>query len=170
MSILRQDLPENEKQEYLRPTPFIQSDHPEIRRLAGEIAGEPREPLEQARRINDWVYRNIRKQPVVSIPSALEVLRQRMGDCNEHAALFTALVRAAGIPARLQAGIIYQEGKFFYHAWVQVHLGSWISVDPTLNQLPADATHIRLVEGDLDQQVDLVKIIGRLKVEVREFH
>jgi transglutaminase-like putative cysteine protease len=96
------------------------------------------------------------------------VLRQKAGDCNEHAALFAALARAAGIPARIQAGIIYQEGKFFYHAWNQVYLGSWISVDSTLNQLPADATHIRLVEGDLDRQLDLVRVIGRLKVQVRE--
>jgi hypothetical protein len=178
VTVKREDLPprtsvtrglaEEEGREYLRATPFIQSDDPAIRRLAGEIIGDARDPREQAGRINEWVYRNIRKQPVVSIPSALEVLRQKTGDCNEHAALFAALARAAGIPARIQAGIIYQEGKFFYHAWNQVYLGSWISVDSTLNQLPADATHIRLVEGDLDQQLDLVRVIGRLKVQVRE--
>jgi hypothetical protein len=43
-------------------------------------------------------------------------------------------------------------------------------VDPILNQVPADAAHIRLVEGDLDRQADLVRVIGRLKVEVKEFH
>jgi transglutaminase-like putative cysteine protease len=81
-----------------------------------------------------------------------------------------ALARALGIPARQQAGVIYQEGKFFYHAWAQVYLGAWVSVDPILNQVPADAAHIRLVEGDLDRQADLVRVIGRLKVEVKEFH
>jgi transglutaminase-like putative cysteine protease len=116
------------------------------------------------------VYREIRKQPVVSVPNALDVLHQRVGDCNEHAILFVALARALGIPARQQAGIIYQEGKFFYHAWAQVHLGAWVSVDPIFNQVPADAAHIRLVEGDLDRQADLVRVIGRLKVEVKEFH
>jgi len=165
----REALSEKERREYLQATPFIQRDDPEIQGRAREMIGDARDPLEQVRRINEWVYRNVRKQPVVSIPSALEVLRQRAGDCNEHAALFTALVRSAGIPARLQGGIIYQEGKFFYHAWAQVYLGAWISVDPTLNQIPADATHIRLVEGDLDRQLDLVKVIGRLKVEVKEF-
>jgi hypothetical protein len=178
VTVKREDLPprasvprglaEEEGREYLRATPFIQSDDPAIRRLAGEIIGDARDPREQAGRINEWVYRNIRKQPVVSIPSALEVLRQKAGDCNEHAALFAALARAAGIPARIQAGIIYQGGKFFYHAWNQVYLGSWVSVDSTLNQLPADATHIRLAEGDLDRQLDLVRVIGRLKVQVRE--
>jgi hypothetical protein len=180
VTVRREDLPprpsipeglsEKERREYLQATPFIQSDDPEIQGRAREMIGDAREPLEQVRRVNEWVYRNVRKQPVVSIPSALEVLHQRVGDCNEHATLFTALVRSAGIPARLQAGIIYQEGKFFFHAWAQVYLGAWISVDPTLNQIPADATHIRLVEGDLDRQLDLVKVIGRLKVEVKEFH
>ena len=107
---------------------------------------------------------------MVSIPSAVEVLRQKAGDCNEHAVLFTALARSLGIPANIQAGIIYQEGHFFYHAWAQVYLGAWVAVDPLLNQIPADATHIRLVTGDLDQQVDIVKIIGRLKVEILEVH
>ena len=166
----QEGLSEKERREYLQATPFIQRDDPEIQGRAREMIGDARDPLEQVKRINEWVYRNVRKQPVVSIPSALEVLRQRVGDCNEHATLFTALVRSAGIPARLQAGIVYQEGKFFYHAWAQVYLGTWISVDPTLNQIPADATHLRLVEGDLDQQLDLVKIVGRLKVEVKEFH
>jgi hypothetical protein len=169
-SLSGKGLPDHLKEETLGPTPFIQSDHPEIRRQARAIVEGIEDPAEQMRRIAAWVYREVRKQPAVSIPSALEVLRQRVGDCNEHAVLFSALVRALGIPARLQAGIIYQEGKFFYHAWVQVYWGSWVSVDPILNQIPADATHIRLVEGDLDRQVDLVRVIGRLMVEVKEFY
>ena len=165
-----QTLPDREKGEALSPTPFIQSDHPEIRRMALAIVAEAQEPAEQVKRLTSWVYREVRKQPVVSIPSALDVLHQRVGDCNEHAVLLVALARAMGIPARQQAGIIYQERKFFYHAWAQVYVGAWVAVDPILNQVPADAAHIRLVEGDLDRQADLVRVIGRLRVEVKEFH
>jgi len=163
-------LPDPEKKEALSPTPFIQSDHPELRRMALTIVRGSQEPVEQVKRLASWVYQELRKQPVVSVPSALDVLQQRVGDCNEHAVLFVALARAAGIPARQQAGIIYQEGKFFYHAWAQVYIGAWVSVDPILNQVPADAAHIRLVEGDLDRQADLVRVIGRLRVEIKEFH
>ena len=155
-------------QSALRSTPFIQSDDQEIIRQAETIVKGAEDDSEKVRRLAAWVYREVEKRPVVSIPSAVEVLRQKAGDCNEHAVLFTALARAVGIPANMQAGIVYQEGKFYYHAWAQVHLGTWISVDPLLNQFPADATHIRLVKGDLDQQVDIVKIIGRLKVEILE--
>jgi hypothetical protein len=169
-SSAKKPLPDGEKEKALIATPFIQSDHPEIRRQATAIVGGAHDPAEQVRRLAAWVYREVRKQPVMSVPSALEVLQQRVGDCNEHAVLFVALARAVGIPSRQQAGIIYQEGKFFYHAWAQVYIGTWVAVDPTLNQVPADAAHIRLVEGDLDRQADLVRVIGRLKVEVKEFH
>ena len=161
-------LPAESRQKALRSTPFIQSDDQEIIRQAETIVKGAEDDSEKVRRLAAWVYREVEKRPVLSIPSAVEVLRQKAGDCNEHAVLFTALARSLGIPANIQAGIIYQEGHFFYHAWAQVYLGAWVSVDPLLNQIPADATHIRLVTGDLDQQVDIVKIIGRLKVEILE--
>jgi transglutaminase-like putative cysteine protease len=161
-------LPATALQEALASTPFIQSDDPEIERQAEAIVAGVEDRSEKVRRLATWVYREIEKRPVVSIPSAIEVLHHRVGDCNEHATLFIALARAVGIPAHMQAGIIYLDGKFFYHAWAKVYLGTWISVDPVLNQIPADATHICLVEGDLDRQVDIVKVIGRLKIEVLE--
>ena len=154
----------------LEATPFIQSNDPQIRRQAEAITEGVKDAPERVVRIADWVFRSVEKRPVVSIPSAVEVLRQKVGDCNEHAVLFTALARAAGIPTHIQAGIIYMEGKFYYHAWAQVYLGTWVAVDPLLNQVPADATHIRLAEGDLDRQLDIVRTIGRLKVEILEVH
>jgi hypothetical protein len=163
-------LKEEERIKALEATPFIQSDDPQIKRQAEAIVEGAKDAAEKVGRIAAWVFREVEKRPVVSIPSAVEVLRQKVGDCNEHAVLFTALARAVGIPAHMQAGIIYQEGKFYYHAWAQVYLGTWVAVDPLLNQIPADATHIRLVEGDLDKQLDIVKAIGRLKVEVLEVH
>ncbi len=50
----------------------------------------------------------------LSIPSALEVLEQRAGDCNEHTVLFTALARAAGIPCRVATGLAWSTGQFYY--------------------------------------------------------
>jgi hypothetical protein len=42
----------------------------------------------------------------------------------------------------------------------------WIPVDPTLNQFPADATHIRFARGGLDRQAAILPLIGRLKMRV----
>ncbi len=164
-------LPVNKKElePYLTPTPFIQSNDKEIISLAKEIIRDEKDSLRAARMINDWVYNNIEKRPVVSIPSAKDVLKMRAGDCNEHTTLFVAIARAAKIPSRINVGIVYLGSRFFYHAWPEVYVGRWVAVDPTLNQFPADATHIRFVTGDLDKQMEIMKIINRLRIEVIEY-
>jgi hypothetical protein len=155
--------------EFLRPTPLIQSDDPLIRKQAGRVFEGEKDAVSAAKKLNDWVYATVRKQPVVSIPSAVEVLKQKVGDCNEHTALYTALARSAGIPTRMAAGIVYMENGFYYHAWPEVWLGAWIAVDPTLNQFPADATHIRFVTGSLDRQTEIMRLVGKLRVDVLEY-
>ena len=151
---------------YLQPTAFMQSDNPTIRALAGEIIGAEKDARKAALGIKDWVYKNIAKKPTVSIPTALEVLQTRRGDCNEHAVLFNALARAAGIPAKTVVGVVYMRGAFYYHAWSEVWLGEWVSLDPVLNQFPADVTHVKFLEGDIDRQIDILRLIGNLKIEV----
>jgi transglutaminase/protease-like cytokinesis protein 3 len=96
------------------------------------------------------------------------VLHTKKGDCNEHTVLFNALARAAGIPARTVVGMVYLRGAFYYHAWSEVWLGQWISLDSVLDQFPADVTHIKFVEGDIDRQIDILQLIGKLKIEVLE--
>ena len=83
--------------------------------------------------------------------------------------LYIGLARAAGLPAREVAGLIYvdtPEPGFYFHQWAMVWVGEWIDVDPTFNQPVADATHIKLAEGDLMEQIRLLPLIGQLKVEV----
>jgi transglutaminase-like putative cysteine protease len=122
--------------------------------------------LEAARKIAGWVYGQVEKRPTLSIPSALEVLHNRVGDCNEHTILFAGLARAAGLPTKVVAGLVYARGNFYYHAWPEVYVGQWIAIDPTLNQFPADATHIRLIEGGLERQTEIVRLIGKLSLEI----
>jgi transglutaminase-like putative cysteine protease len=104
----------------------------------------------------------------VSIPNALDVLKTRKGDCNEHATLFAALSRAAGIPTKVILGVVFLDGKFYYHAWNEVFVGNWIAVDPTLGQFPADASHIKFIEGDLGKSSEIIKLVGKIKLEVKE--
>src|SRR2546430_8966554 len=47
------------------------------------------------------------------------------------------------------SGLVYLDGRFYYHAWPEVWLRDWVAVDPTLDQFPADATHLRFVVGGL---------------------
>jgi hypothetical protein len=150
----------------LAPTAFLQSDHPRIVALTHEILGDERDAKRAAIQLNDWVFEHLRKVPTISIPNALQVLDMGEGDCNEHATLLAALGRAAGLPTRVAVGAVYLEGAFFYHAWCEVWLGRWVSIDPGLHQFPADATHIKFATGDLDEQMAMLGIIGRLGIDV----
>ncbi len=152
---------------YLRATPFIQSDDALIRAKAREISSYDDPRRLRAAKIVTWVYRNIEKRPVLSVPNALETLINHVGDCNEHAVLVAALARASGIPAQVEAGLVYQRGRFYYHAWNVLYVGGiWVTADAVLNQIPADVTHIRFVRGEADSQLDLVGLIGQVKMEV----
>jgi transglutaminase-like putative cysteine protease len=152
----------------LAPEPFVQSGDSAIVALARRIVGEESDPMAAAERINRWVYDSLEKQLSFSIPNAVEVLRLRAGDCNEHTQLYVALARAAGIPARSVAGLAYVAGKFYYHAWPEVYLGDWVAVDPTFGQFPADAAHLRFVIGGFTRQAELLRLIGTLGVDVVE--
>ena len=167
-SLGQQEFP-SEWKASLEPEFNIESGDKEILEAVQRIAGDDRNPVSVAKKILKWVYRNVEKKPVLSIPSALEVLRTRAGDCNEHATLLTALLRAAGIPARLSIGLVYTRDKFYYHAWTEAYLGEWISMDATLDQMPADASHIKLIEGNLDKQVQVAGLIGELKVQILDY-
>jgi hypothetical protein len=119
---------------FLKPEFNIESDDREIVEKARGISGTERNPVVVSKRLSTWVYHNLEKRPVVSVPSALEVLR---------------------------TGV--------YHAWTEAYLGKWVSMDATVNQMPVDATHVKLVEGNLDRQAEIAGLIGELKLKVLDY-
>ncbi len=151
---------------YLEPEALVQSRDPRIQAQARQIVGRTRDPARVAQALNQWVHDNLRKEITVSVPSATQVLEARRGDCNEHTVLYVALARALGLPARTAAGVVYLRGRFYYHAWPEVYLNGWVAVDPTFGQFPADASHLRFTIGGLARQVELIRLIGRLRLDV----
>ena len=163
---------------YLKPEPLIESDAPEIRAEAEQAVRGATDDRGRAERLTRYVNGLLDKKPTVSLPSAREVLRTKVGDCNEHTALFVAMARSIGMPARIAVGLVFMHGAFYYHAWPEVYIadpstslgarsqGFWLPVDPTLNQYPADATHLRLTRGGLDKQAVVLPLIGHLKMTV----
>jgi transglutaminase-like putative cysteine protease len=160
---------------YLPPEPFLESDAPEIIAEMNVALKGVTGARARAERLTRYVNALLDKKPTVSLPSAREVLRTKVGDCNEHTALYVAMARAAGIPARIAVGLVFVRGvhgAFYYHAWPEVYLdegngrGMWLPVDPTLNQFPADGTHLRLVRGGLDKQAAILPLMGSLRITV----
>lgn len=154
----------------LAAEPFIESDAPEIRAEAEIAVRGVTGNRARAEALTRYVNAILQKKPTVSLPSAREVLRTRIGDCNEHTVLYVAMARALGLPARIAVGLAYVRGAFYYHAWPEVYVdeganrGLWLPVDPTFNQFPADSTHLRLARGGLDKQAVILPLIGRLKI------
>ena len=125
------------------------------------------DPKRVAAQLTNSVFNSLAKEVTISVPSAVQVLESGRGDCNEHTVLYVALARALGLPARTAVGLVYVNDAFFYHVWPEVWMsGEWIAVDPTFGDYPADAAHIRFVVGGLAQQVEIVRLIGRLNIEV----
>ena len=159
---------------FLRPETFLESDDPEVIAEAERIVKGVVGTRARAERLVREVNAMLDKKPTISVPSAREVLRTKVGDCNEHTALYVAMARALGIPARINVGLVMVRGAFYYHAWPEVWIdegptrGYWLPVDPTFNQFPADTTHLRLLQGGLDKQTAILPLIGQLKLTVLE--
>jgi len=149
-----------ERESALASDAFIQADDPRIISQAESVT-RGMSDVAKAEALTFWVYENLTKSPTLSVPSATEVLEQRVGDCNEHTILFTALSRAAELPTRIATGLAFTSGQFYYHAWPEVWVGRWLAVDPTFGQFPADPLHVRLLTGGLEKQYEVLKLMGR---------
>jgi transglutaminase-like putative cysteine protease len=160
------EITDEELLKYLQPESMIQSDDPAIMGLAAELTDGAADSWEAATNISRYVDNAVENVPTVSLPSAVDVLDNLRGDCNEHTILTVALCRAAGIPAVTCAGVVYVDhGIFGYHAWPAVWAGEWVSMDPTFGQQVADATHIILARGSMDAQYVVNGVLGRLHIE-----
>jgi hypothetical protein len=164
-------LTDAERERYLRATPSVQVDREEIRELAAKIVGDESDAVENARRIVAWLNDNLEPTYTANATTATAVLEQRAGDCTEHSLLFTALARAAGIPARQLGGLVYTDHPkpmFAWHAWAEVHDGKgWVSVDPLWQQVRIDPTHIQFSIDD-GEDAAWMNVLGAVKIKVHE--
>ena len=157
-----------EQRRYLAPTLAVPSVLHEIASLAKTIAGDATSDDQRIARLLAWMDANIAKEAVDSFTAA-DVLSARRAECQGHAYLFAAFARALGIPARVVNGIAYSEphGGFLYHSWNEAWIAGrgWQPVDATFGQAHADATHVKLIEGESAAElVPLVNLVGRVRV------
>jgi hypothetical protein len=156
---------------WTKPTVTIQSDNPAIKSRADRLkaAAGGKDPCGIIDTCNRYVYSTLAKRNAATFSSAVETLKAGFGDCGEHAVLCAALLRAAGIPARVVLGLFYYEPKKAYvgHAWVMVYAnGQWIFCDPAFGVFPAAAGRVPLIIDDNGAHaVLLTKYIGRIGIE-----
>ncbi|MCX6375811.1 MAG: lasso peptide biosynthesis protein, partial [Armatimonadetes bacterium] len=156
--------------EFLADGPYIQPSDPEIKSAVAQIVGDEKNACKAASLIREWLDANMRTKGNIGIVrTSTDILRARSGVCRDYATLYAALARAAGIPTKVVAGMLYFKDGFYYHAWAESFVGEWVPVDATLSTDFVDATHIKLTEGDALAMFKAVKAVGALKAEILDF-
>ncbi len=151
---------------YLKPGPMIESDDPDVKAQAKKLVAGTKYAWEATERISNWVHENIAYK--ITGATARICLKTKEGDCGPHTMLTIALLRAAGIPARVTGGALYtglMGGSFGQHYWTRVWLGEkpgWIPIDTTSGEIGTlSPIHITLWDGLMG--------IGALNVKVIDF-
>ncbi len=157
---------------YLRASTFIDHQSDDVRRLLTDaLAAGPSTELDaqRAETLRAFVADYLLDKNLDSmLATAGEVAASRSGDCTEHSVLLTALLRAAGIPARAVTGLVYVEefagerDLFGYHMWTQAWIGDrWIDLDATL-PVTFDAAHIAFGTSALNDDHSTLKELAQL--------
>lgn len=135
----------------LSPAEFIDSDAATIRAKAASVGGAATSTADRARRLFAAVRDEIRYDPYVDFTDpetfrASSVLAAGRGYCVGKAALFAALCRASGIPAKFGLADVKNHlatprlleavgsDLFAYHGYVELRVdGRWLKASPTFN-------------------------------------
>ena len=149
--------------QFLKATREFAADNEQVKTQAKKIADTDRDAWSVARKLAGWTYKNLEWKHVANADAA-QTLATREADCSEFSALFIAMARSLGLPARMVTGLAYSGNSFGGHAWVEVWIGKWIELDPTWGTDFVDATHIR----DTSNALVTSAALNLIEVEVLE--
>ena len=124
--------PSPRMEKYLGKTVHLDPQAPLARQVGeGCRKASPRESVEC---LNRWFRDHLRWDINSNAVSSEAVLHQGYGNCVDLAKAFTAISRAAGVPAREVRGIwvMLPDGKLSGHSWVEVHIPGpgWVPIEP----------------------------------------
>lgn len=118
---------------YTRSEKLIEADDPQIVAVANRISRQTKGPYHFAKAAYEFVIDHVEYTSPTPAWGATACLKNGKGDCGQYAALFVAICRAGGIPARPVAGC-WATGTNQWHCWAEFQL-------PGVGWLPADPTH-----------------------------
>lgn len=156
-------IPQNETV-YLRPTAIVQANSPEITALAKKLTAGASTEHEAVTSILNYVADNVKYTYNPPKFDAMYTLKTKSGNCQNFAHLNMALLRAAGIPARIVGGISLKQSwkipvgnKNFLvqsmgqggHAWMEIYFPDlgWLSYDPQQSKQFTSSRHIKQTHG-----------------------
>ena len=118
-------------QTYLRPSDYIQVNHPVIGEIFNQDVSKSKYIKEVLKSVHQYVL-ELTPAPFKGLTDAVTAARLGEASCNGKSRLFVALARHAGIPSRLVGGLILEPGfKRTTHQWVEAYInGTWVPFDP----------------------------------------
>jgi len=152
--------------EYLRPTRFIDSDHPNVIAFAERVAGSMGSDLERATALYYAVRDEFRYDPyrIDLRPEAMRAsatLARGYGFCIAKSVLLAAAARVHGIPARLGFADVRNHltterlrrsmgtDVFVYHGYAELLLdGRWVKATPAFNRSLCERFGVATLEFD----------------------
>ncbi|MBK7403754.1 MAG: transglutaminase domain-containing protein [Phycisphaerales bacterium] len=183
---MHQSAGEVNREAYLAATTYADKEDQVVAALTTQaLQGVRGDDHARAEALRRFVYRHIKQKDLgVAFATASETARTGEGDCSEHGVLLAGMLRAAGIPSRVAAGVVYVDsfsgarGVFGYHMWTQALLDGpngpeWVDEDATLGgTTPFDAAHIAFATSDLAEGetvsalAGIAPLLGTLRIEV----
>ncbi|MBQ0003964.1 MAG: IPT/TIG domain-containing protein [Treponema sp.] len=148
---------------YTKADKLIPADTPELIKLLPSIIYQSINPYRQAKLIYEYMIANykIEETPRKNDSNSLSMLTSKKGDAYDFAVLYAALLRTAGVPAKLMSGILIDADKLAKpHWWVNFYLDDfgWVPADPALgagleyNSFTAHSNPAKYYFGNLDAQ------------------
>lgn len=174
------DLPKEMQGEYLGSNLSLNTDDPEVVKLAQGVKPDPNNAYVTADRLRRFVSDYIdAKNMNIGFATASEVCRNKEGDCSEHGVLLAALGRVHGLPSRVAAGLAYvplfgnQDDIFGYHMWTQFYIdGRWVDYDAAIPESDCSPIRIALAASSLqdagmaDLSFPLLSKIGAIDLDI----
>jgi len=156
---------------YLAETRYIKPNNSDIRTTAQRIVEGKRTAIEAVKALSTWVSGHIESASFVEILSGPEILKIKKGKCTEYTSLFASLARSIGIPVRIAFGERMMLRQWVGHMWAEAYVGYWLPVDPTVNDIGASFSLLKLKHSNtLDGTQDLRwALIDNFDINIEDF-
>lgn len=161
---------------YLKESEYVPSTSAAFVALARQVIGQETDAAVVARLLAEHTHKTIKPDPsILAVRTADDIRSDPRGVCRDYTTYFTTLARAVGLPTKQCTGVAYANGLFLYHAWPEVWVGTdekgedrWIALEPTWGAPFADATHLKLTEGEITDVTGIAADMGRYRIKVLE--
>jgi Transglutaminase-like superfamily len=157
-------------EKYSEATSRIMSDHPDVMSMAKEVVGDTTLTTERVDKLVKFVGDYLSGEYVFHT-NVIDLLKDKKGDCTEHALLFAALARSLDIPCREVSGLIYMGDwcqGFGLHGWNEVVVdGRWQGVDASHDTSAIQPIYIRFPD-DPFKSVLLIEATHKLTIDIEE--